>query len=196
VPKVVDREQRRREIAAEVLKLIAREGLEAVSVRTVAAECGISPGAVQKYFPSKDDMVMRALELTEERLERRYAALPPDAGISELFLQALPLDEERREETAAITAFAARAAARADWADFIAEGYTAVHRSTSDYIRAAQQEGLLPATQAPEDLASGLIALSDGFAQRMLLFPPESEEVDMLLRAAGIAVHALLGIEQ
>jgi AcrR family transcriptional regulator len=196
VPKVVDREERRREIAAGVLRLIAREGLEAVSVRTVAAECGISPGAVQKYFPSKDDMVMRALELTEERLERRYAALPPDAGISELFRQALPLDEERREETAAITAFAARAAARADWAAFIAEGYAAVHKSTSDYIRAAQQEGLIPAIRDAQDLASGLIALSDGFAQRLLLFAPGSEEVAMLLRAADISVRALLGTEQ
>ena len=194
MPKSVDREERRRTIAAALLRLAAREGLAAVSVRTVAAESGFSPGAVQKYFPAKDEMVFRALELTEERLERRYAALPPDAGIIDYLRQSLPLDEERREEAIVLTAFTAEAANRADWAEVLAEGYSSLEDETAALLHAAQEAGRIPADRDPRALAAGLTALSDGFAARLLHLPPDSPEVDRLLDALTVSAHALLGV--
>ncbi|MEC3973860.1 TetR/AcrR family transcriptional regulator [Amycolatopsis sp. H20-H5] len=193
MPKVVDREERRRAIASALLRLAAREGLEAVSIRTVAAENDMSPGAVQKYFATKEDIILRALELTEERLESRYAALPPNAGIGEHLRQYLPLDDKRREEAILLTAFTARAANRADWAKFLEEGYTAIHDSTAELLRQAQRDGLLPADRDAHDLAAGLIALSDGLTLRLLLLPPGAPEADRLLRALDTSVRALLG---
>jgi AcrR family transcriptional regulator len=46
MPKVVDHEQRRGELAAAVWSLASREGLEAVTVRRVAEEAGWSTGAL------------------------------------------------------------------------------------------------------------------------------------------------------
>jgi len=43
-----------------VARLVADEGLEAVSVRTVAAEARVSIGTVQHYFPTKDAMLLHA----------------------------------------------------------------------------------------------------------------------------------------
>ncbi|EIV92236.1 TetR/AcrR family transcriptional regulator [Frankia sp. QA3] len=194
MPRVVDHDERRRVIAGAVLRLAAREGLEAVSIRSVAAECGMSAGAVQKHFATKEDMMLRALELTEERLERRYAALPDDAGVGEHIRQALPLDEERREEAIVITAFTARAANRADWGRFLAEGYLAVQDSAAELLRRAQADGLLPADRDADDMAAGLTALSDGFSLRLLQLPPGSPEADRLLRALDASVRALLGV--
>jgi len=43
--------------ADAALRLLAREGMASVTFRTVAAEAGMSLGAVQKAFPSKDVML-------------------------------------------------------------------------------------------------------------------------------------------
>jgi AcrR family transcriptional regulator len=193
MPKVVDRDERRRAIAGALLRLAAREGLEAVSIRSVAAESEMSPGAVQKYFPTKEDIILRALELTEERIEQRYAALPEGAEIGDQIRQALPLDEQRREEAILLTAFTARAASRSDWAKFLTEGYASIHDSTSALLRQAQHDGLLPADRDADELAAGLMALSDGFTLRLLLLPADSPDIGKLLRALDTSVHALLG---
>ena len=194
MPKVVDRDERRRTIASALLRLAAREGLEAVSVRAVAAESGVSAGAVQKYFPSKEDMVLRALELTEERLQQRYAALPEDAGIGDHLRQSLPLDEERREEAIVLTAFTASAANRADWGKFLAEGYASIQDATAALLREAAAAGLIPPDRDADALAAGLTALSDGFALRLLHLPPDSPEIDALLAALDVSARAMLGV--
>jgi AcrR family transcriptional regulator len=194
VPKAVDRDDRRRTIANALLRLAAREGLPAVSIRSVAAESGFSAGAVQKYFPTKDDLLLRALELTEERLAERYAALPPDAGIDDYLRQALPLDEERREEAIVLAAFTADAANHADWAKLLAEGYSALEEETAELLRQAQSAGLVPADRDPKALAAGLTALSDGFTTRILHLPKDSPEIDRLLDALAISARLLLGL--
>lgn len=46
MPKQVDHDERRREIATAVLRLVTTGGVEAASLRTVAGEAGVSMGAV------------------------------------------------------------------------------------------------------------------------------------------------------
>ncbi|WP_226346735.1 TetR family transcriptional regulator C-terminal domain-containing protein [Agilicoccus flavus] len=60
MPRQVDHAQRRSEISHAVWAVVARNGLDAVSLRTVAAEAGISAGRVQHYFATKDEMVLEA----------------------------------------------------------------------------------------------------------------------------------------
>jgi TetR/AcrR family transcriptional regulator, transcriptional repressor of bet genes len=47
MPKQVDHEERRQEIAAAVVRLVTTRGIETASLRTVASEAGVSMGAVQ-----------------------------------------------------------------------------------------------------------------------------------------------------
>jgi TetR/AcrR family transcriptional regulator, transcriptional repressor of bet genes len=61
MPKQVDREERRRDIAAAVLRVVTTRGVEAASLRAVAAEAGVSMGAVQHYFTTRDEMLRFAL---------------------------------------------------------------------------------------------------------------------------------------
>ena len=55
MPKQVDHQQCSRHIGEAVLRLIAIRGLEAASLRNVAAEAGVSMGTVQDYFTSKQE---------------------------------------------------------------------------------------------------------------------------------------------
>ena len=66
------REQTRREILDAAGRAFARRGFHGASVETVAAEAGLSTGAVYSNFKSKEELF---LTLYEERIERRAREL-------------------------------------------------------------------------------------------------------------------------
>ncbi len=103
MPKQVDHEERRREIASAVVRLVTSKGVEAASLRTVAAEAGVSMGAVQHYFTTKDQMLLFALEygngilgahIQDLLAERQPATLRETVRLIGTLL--LPLDDDRR----------------------------------------------------------------------------------------------------
>ena len=73
MPKYVDKEARRRHIAAALQRIAAKEGLEGVSIRTVAAEAGLSVGAVQRDFATKDELLHFALRKTVDAVTERFS---------------------------------------------------------------------------------------------------------------------------
>lgn len=75
MPKQVNHDERRREIATAVLRLVTTRGVEAASLRTVAREAGVSMGAVQHYFTTKDEMLRFALEYGNTLLAARATTL-------------------------------------------------------------------------------------------------------------------------
>lgn len=93
MPRSVDHDARRTEIAEAVLALVARAGTEAVSLRSVATEAGVSMGRVQHYFASKDALLLHALELSHRRMEHRIEARARSAGGGERQVLATILDE-------------------------------------------------------------------------------------------------------
>jgi TetR/AcrR family transcriptional regulator, transcriptional repressor of bet genes len=56
VPKIVDVEEQRAGIAAQAAIWIARNGIETLSLRNVAAAHGCSKGMVQHYFTDKEEL--------------------------------------------------------------------------------------------------------------------------------------------
>lgn len=108
MPRIVDHDQRRAELAGAAMQLMLREGLDGVTVRGVATEAGLSTGALRHYFATQlelQDYAVRAttVELRNRVLPRvgvpRSAPSPVDA-IAEVVEELLPLDEVRREEYA------------------------------------------------------------------------------------------------
>ncbi len=103
---MVDHDERRRAIARAAWRVMSREGVLAVSVRTVAAEAGLSTGALRHYFPDQASLLLFAAQYTVERIVERMAAelqasdRSPHAVVQGVLEQLLPLDEERRAETA------------------------------------------------------------------------------------------------
>jgi AcrR family transcriptional regulator len=49
-------------ILSEARAIAMRDGLANLSIRNVAKACGIAPGTIYNYFPSKDDLLMALLE--------------------------------------------------------------------------------------------------------------------------------------
>ncbi|MFC9343779.1 TetR/AcrR family transcriptional regulator [Streptomyces sp. NPDC057020] len=187
MPKTVDRDEQRRQIGEALLQLVAERGLDEVSVRTVAAATGRSPGAVQKYFRTKGEMLTFAAELAGERIERRMAevdtALPLRQALRDLIRTTLPMDAERRAEAAAQLAFAVHAAHHPRLAAIRQQVDQDIRQALTIWLESAGH-----ATHAPA-VADAVIALSDGLALRMLYTPQQQEH---LLTALDHALDTLI----
>lgn len=84
VPKKIDHQARRLQLIDAVWRITRRDGWDAVSLRKVAAQAGVSMGMVQHYFTTKDEMLRFAIEMISEdvrgRIRARVAKLPEGHG--------------------------------------------------------------------------------------------------------------------
>jgi TetR/AcrR family transcriptional repressor of bet genes len=149
VPRQVDQEERRRRIAAAVFVLISTRGFAAVTLRDVAREAGLSMGAVQHWFASKDEMLRFAMDHLHARvlarLQARLADLGPSpsrrAAIRAGALAQLPLDEPSRQETAVTIAFVGTAAVDPEYAEKLRLGYGRMLAVSRSLVRDAVAAG-------------------------------------------------------
>jgi len=115
MPKIVDHDARREEIAEALWRVVRRDGIRAASVRTIAAEAGWSAGAVRYYFPDQDGLLSFAMDLVSRRVTDRVSAIEPKGSVETIVLryldEVLPLDAERRAEFDVWLAFMAQARA-------------------------------------------------------------------------------------
>jgi TetR/AcrR family transcriptional regulator, transcriptional repressor of bet genes len=113
MPKLVDHEQRRREITDAFLRITVRGGLGAASFREVAGEAGVSVRLVQYYFGTKAELLHAAnrevAQRMSARLARRVARLgadaPPRDVVAAVMKAFLPTDKQSREAMIAFFAF-------------------------------------------------------------------------------------------
>lgn len=181
MPKKVDPLQRRTLIADALMRVAAEQGPEAVSLRQVAAAAGVTTGMVQHYFATKDELMLFALEVVAERIQRRLEALPgltstPVAMLRALLEQLLPLDETRRTEGRLGLAAVAYAASHPAVAQVVRESSAGLRDYIGQYLRGLGEVGELPAGLDPEATAIVLVALVDGLGQQVLTgaYPPET----------------------
>lgn len=100
-------------LAAALLEVAARNGLESASVREVASEAGVSIGAVQHHFPTKEEMLAYSFRTLADRVLARLSAVDPDIDPARTLFaalsQLLPLDDQRGSELHVMAAFTVRA---------------------------------------------------------------------------------------
>lgn len=150
MPKVVDHEERRRQIAEAVFRVIGERGIEAVSLRDVAAEADVSMGSVQHYFSSKAEMLLFALGYMRERvlarLQKQLAKLK-DPTRQELLRAAyeamLPMTTASRQEAIVNVAFFSVATVTPEYAKLLKEGYQRLLEVSRESLRQAQAAGEL-----------------------------------------------------
>ncbi|TDL38132.1 TetR/AcrR family transcriptional regulator [Kocuria rosea] len=109
MPKVVNHEARRREIIDVVWRLIATDGLEAVTTRRIAEASGYANGVLLYYFKNKDEVITAAFEYVFDATNARVDAICPDRyglpGLRMLCLEVMPLDHTRYLEARIVIAF-------------------------------------------------------------------------------------------
>jgi AcrR family transcriptional regulator len=173
VPKIVDHDQRRKELADAVLTLVARVGVNGVTVRSVAEEAGWSTGVLTHYYGSRAGLLLAALRRAAAVTRRDYQQGP----LTELLEGVLPLDERRLALNRIFLFFYAEAATDEEIRREIA-GYLANWRADVEAaVRHAQAHGALDAARDPREVAALLVALADAVSMHAIFDPAVMEQL-------------------
>jgi TetR/AcrR family transcriptional regulator, transcriptional repressor of bet genes len=169
-PAPVDHDIRRAELSRAVVELVADGGLDAVSVRAVAANAGVSIGTVQHYFPTKDAMLAHAHALVNVAVSARAegaanTAASPRAALRAIILAVLPTDPESARIVRVFSAFETRALHAPALAEQARSESAALHTAIEQLLR-------LGGAEHPRLDAIGTIALMGGLCQPLLLDDP------------------------
>ncbi|GAA2163822.1 TetR/AcrR family transcriptional regulator [Actinomadura napierensis] len=193
MPKIVDPEARRREVAEAVFRVARRDGLEQASLRNVAAEAGLAIGSVRHYFGGQADIMIFAMRYFAERAGERMRlragrlavpdpAAPPAAHVAALealFAELLPLDAERREEAEVWLAFVVGARTRPELRPLAEEMHGDLRSAAVNVLRHAHRAGVLRPGLDIEVEAARVHALVDGLTLHAVLEPESTGPEDM-----------------
>jgi AcrR family transcriptional regulator len=167
--------------ADAALRILAREGMTSVTFRTVAAESGMSLGAVQKAFPSKDVMLRamfaRLRETSAGPARNEPGGPTVDSWLVERMMSLLPLDEARRAAELQRVSFAGRAAFEPGIAAAVAASDHELRVALADMMREAQANGQLPTSVDPDAAAWAARAFIKGMASQLLYDPVPEDAV-------------------
>jgi AcrR family transcriptional regulator len=180
MPKRVDHEERRRQIADALLRTAAARGLHATGMREVAAEADVSLRLVQYYFGTKEELMLFAMQhLAAQFAERGLARIrrtKPEDGparprdvIAAILAEALPADDERRTFTILNAAYFALSLTEPGLAiGPLVKNSSAVTDVVAAQLRAARAAGDTPADLDPDTEALSLLAMSAGLGTSIL----------------------------
>ncbi|WP_186526236.1 TetR/AcrR family transcriptional regulator [Leekyejoonella antrihumi] len=155
-------------LAEAVCAVIADHGLERASIREVASEAGVSIGAVQHHFRTKDDMLVFVFEHIVRATTDRVRQVPLGQSIAQnlslVLRELLPLDATRQREARVYVAFAARAATSPRLAAVQAETLAQITGQLAEVIERAGSQGKPVSTflLSARDEAALLLAVADG----------------------------------
>jgi AcrR family transcriptional regulator len=178
MPKRVDHEERRTEIAEALVRVAARRGLHAVGMRDVAAEAGVSLRLVQYYFQTKEKLLLYGLQHLAAGFGERVAARVRAAGdtpgpramIEAILIASLPTDEESRTFHLVYASYAVLAVTDgALAAQPFMKNPNAAEDTVADLLQQAQNAHLTRPDMDARLEAISLLAMSAGLGTSILV---------------------------
>jgi len=176
-------QERRRRIIEAASEVFSRKGVKAATMAEVAAAAGLSPGAIYRYFASKEDLArvcmgINAQEVADAWRQTVAAAVHPleaFLGLSRGAFEAMRDDREGSILSIERLLDAARSPDSAFALEVISERKT-IEAAVAETIERAQLAGELPADIDPRLLAESLLAFYYG-ARLMSMVDPAWEPV-------------------
>ena len=176
MPKIVDHEQRRRDIAEAVFRVIGIRGMEGVSLRDVATEAGVSMGSVQHYFNTKEEMLRFALGYMRERAGERFAAElgklknPSNRDYLRAILRTLlPTNSQSRQEATVNIAFFSVSNGNREFRRVLSDGYSRLLAACRQQLANAERNGELRSGIDVDAEAAALFFATQGLIGPVLI---------------------------
>ena len=165
VPKLVDHDVRRREIAQAVWAVIAERGIEGVTLRCVAAEAGVSVGRIQHYHASREELIRDScrelLKAATQRFEAAGDATPVER-LRRLILGRIPTTPEFAIGTSIWLAYEAKSVDDPVIAELVQRGHAGGVQEAAALL---SECGVADASA----VALRLMATAEGLAIRVLV---------------------------
>lgn len=160
---------RRRQILDAALVCFSRRGFHQTPMQAIFEEAGLSPGAVYRYFKSKEEIV-RAI--ASETLEGFVAAIEPGpdgeplgpADILDRFFDAIEAVQRRPERVRLAIQAWGEALYNPELGGFLLERMDGLRARISAVLIDAQRRDALDPSLDPEAAGRVLIAIGQGFA--------------------------------
>jgi AcrR family transcriptional regulator len=176
MPRIVDHDERRREICDVLLDIVAEVGVAGATIRGVADRSGWSTGVIGHYFRDRRDLLLggmrRAAEIAAEYATNVLSSSIGGLQAIELLLENLMFIDRRRLALNRIFLFFYAEALRDDDLRVELENYLLDWRkAVARAIHRAQDSGDLPKDLDPKQVAQDLVGMTDGLSVHAMLDP-------------------------
>lgn len=181
MPKRVDPDTRREQIADAVIDEIAAHGLRSVTLARIAARTGLAIGSIRHYFGDTVSEVMRfTFSVLVQRVVRRAETMSEEAlaRITDVIAFAAPTSEQEHRENIALVEYRVMARTDPDLAAYIA----ATSLAGKEVLRSLLRDALAGRVIDEESLnreALLLFNLVEGFSFSSALSSAPLRETDV-----------------
>jgi TetR/AcrR family transcriptional regulator, transcriptional repressor of aconitase len=186
MPKLTDetRDRRRTQILDAARTAVHRHGLEAVTIQVIIAESGLSTGTVYKYFRGKDDILRAAvLSSMDDLLQELQPVLDrsptpaPERLVAELIEQITTFSSSGAVDLIELAVHGwSQAQTTKELKDGVSVAYSAFRSQLADVCRRWQDEGIVPGSAKPAQVAELLLSVVLGYvAQKALTGQGDAE---------------------
>ncbi|GGL10979.1 AcrR family transcriptional regulator [Curtobacterium luteum] len=172
--------ERRAQILDQVIRMVAEQGVDASSLRSVAESLGITHAALRHYFPSRDELLLAVYhehEVREQGAPDRVKSAVGDMRDSAVRNRAVPGLVQLYTTLSADAVQEGHPATR----EFVRERFTGLRAELAESIASDQAAGRIRPDLDAVDLASLCIAASDGLQVQWLL-DPDAVDGERVLR--------------
>ncbi|WP_280437687.1 TetR/AcrR family transcriptional regulator [Nocardia carnea] len=173
--------RRRGEILDAALTELAAHGYQGMTIGAVAKRAGLTQQGLLHHFPTKETLLLAALEFLAERDSAQMPTAPDRPALPLSYLPGLvELNQSRPEAVRARTVLSAECLTDDHPArDYFAERFRMARVSMAHSIRREFGSGLAPGI-TPEDAATLLSATMNGLLQLWLLDPSIGEPAELV----------------
>ncbi|ERI11752.1 TetR/AcrR family transcriptional regulator [Aneurinibacillus aneurinilyticus] len=192
MPKLIDHEERRKQIAEATWDVILEQGMEGATVRNIAKKAGLSLGALRHYFSTQEELLVYTMKLVKEKATARINKisiqdLHPKEKVLKIILEIVPINDETMAEMKVWFAFTAYFRHKKNIFDAQHDGIFIAVQKLVDYL---DQMNLLKKNLDIEIEIEKLYALIDGLALHAMLEPQRVNKE----RIVRVLVHHLNSI--
>lgn len=175
MPKIVDHDERRRHIVEALWRVVDRDGVTAVSVRTVAAEAGMPKSSIGHYVGTMPQLLALAVdELLQSNIDYLMSIDILDLDVdkaTEVLYTLVPVSERRRHMSGVWLLLVSQAGADSEIADVLHRLNMSVSEGLHDVLVGMREQGLVDPGRDIAVEVRRLHALIDGLALQCMTDP-------------------------
>lgn len=175
MPKIVNHGERRQLIIDGMWEIVQRDGFNAVSVRSIAAEVGLSKSTIAHYFTSQDEILAVAVQQHIDVNNRKFQALDVATCTPEVALQALllaiPTTPVQRRQSQVWLALLEHSQSSEQVAESLAHMNREIRAAINVLLQALAANGFVHQGRDLEQEAVKVHAIVDGLSLQSLTDP-------------------------
>lgn len=175
MPKIIDHDRRREEIIDVTWQLIVEGGIEAATMRDIAARAGFANGALKHYFSGKDQIIKgayeRALRGIRSRLLEHVAGKRGIEALEMSMRYTLPRSGEDATAARILLSFWERCAFNPELDHDYGEHLTSWKASYREYLREGREDGDVRTSTPDDQLVDEVILANIGATVTRVVSP-------------------------